>query len=78
MILTCHLDCEIGRGLDVRSLGLGLDDRPCEERSHHGHVEEMGSDDREENGVQLEHAHVLGRNQSAKMQKVEFWPTVVG
>jgi len=38
----------------------------------------MGSDDREENGVQLEHAHVLGRNQSAKMQKVEFWPTVVG
>lgn len=80
MLPTYHLDCGIGQvALDGRSRGRGhgLGGRPCEERSYHGHVGEMGIGDRfGENDVQLEHAHAHGRYQSATMRKEEFWPTV--
>jgi len=78
--LTDRPGYEIYLGLGDRSLGLGGRGHPCEESSHHGHVEEMGSGGGccEESDDQLEHHH--GHDQchrSARKQKEEFWPTVL-
>jgi hypothetical protein len=77
MNLTCHLDCEIDRGPDVRSHGPG--DHPCEESSHHhGHVEEMGSDHHDgESDDLLGHDHGHGHHRSARKLMEEFGPTIV-
>lgn len=78
-IRTCHLDCETGHlYLYDRSLYRGLGGRLSEERGHHGHGAAMGNGHfGVESDVQLVHVRAHVQNQSARMQMVEFWPTII-